>query len=296
MTEDVLIICGATASGKTALSVHLAKKFNGEIISADSMQIYKGMDVGTAKVTQLEADGVTHHLIDIIEPNENFSVAEYKDLALKAIKEIRSRRKLPIIVGGTGLYVNALIYDYTFNDTTANDAIREKYKMILSEKGAEFLHETLARISPSDAMRLHPNDTFRVIRALEVAELGKTNVDSGKIVMPYKAYAINYPREKLYERINLRVDKMFEEGLLEEVNGLLQQGVTFDCQSMKAIGYKEFKDYFDGVATLDDVREKIKKNSRNYAKRQLTWFRKMPNLIWYDDIEEAKRKIEEDIC
>lgn len=296
MTEDVLIICGATASGKTALSVHLAKKFNGEIISADSMQIYKGMDVGTAKVTQLEADGVTHHLIDIIEPNENFSVAEYKDLALKAIKEIRSRRKLPIIVGGTGLYVNALIYDYTFNDTTANDAIREKYKMILSEKGAEFLHETLARISPSDAMRLHPNDTFRVIRALEVAELGKTNVYSGKIVMPYKAYAINYPREKLYERINLRVDKMFEEGLLEEVNGLLQQGVTFDCQSMKAIGYKEFKDYFDGVATLDDVREKIKKNSRNYAKRQLTWFRKMPNLIWYDDIEEAKRKIEEDIC
>lgn len=296
MTENVLIICGATASGKTALSVYLAKKFNGEIISADSMQIYKGMDVGTAKVTQLEADGVAHHLIDIIEPIENFSVAEYKDLALKAIKEIRSKGKLPIIVGGTGLYVNALIYDYTFNDATANDAIREKYKRILSENGAEFLHETLAKISPSDAMRLHPNDTFRVIRALEVAELGKTNVDSGKIVMPYKAYAINYPREKLYERINLRVDKMFEEGLLEEVNGLLQQGVTFDCQSMKAIGYKEFKDYFDGVATLDDVREKIKKNSRNYAKRQLTWFRKMPNLIWYDDIEEAKRKIEEDIC
>lgn len=292
MTKEVLIICGATASGKTALAIHAAKKLNGEIISADSMQIYKGMNVGTAKITPSETKGVPHHLIDVVEPTEPFSVAEYKELAKKAIEDIRSRDKFPIIVGGTGLYINSLIYDYTFNNVSANDGIRDKYKKILADKGANFLHKMLAELSPSDAVRLHPNDTFRVIRALEVLELGKLDEDSREIAMPYKAYAIDYPREKLYERINLRVDAMFEDGLLDEVKRLLQSGVSFDCQSMKAIGYKEFKDYFDNVATIDEVREKIKKNSRNYAKRQLTWFKKMPNLCWCD-VSDAKRKIEE---
>lgn len=292
MTKEVLIICGATASGKTALAIHAAKKLNGEIISADSMQIYKGMNVGTAKITPSETEGVPHHLIDVVEPTEPFSVAEYKELAKKAIEDIRSRDKFPIIVGGTGLYINSLIYDYTFNNVSANDGIRDKYKKILADKGANFLHKMLAELSPSDAVRLHPNDTFRVIRALEVLELGKLDEDSREIAMPYKAYAIDYPREKLYERINLRVDAMFEDGLLDEVKHLLQSGVSFDCQSMKAIGYKEFKDYFDNVATIDEVREKIKKNSRNYAKRQLTWFKKMPNLCWCD-VSDAKRKIEE---
>lgn len=296
MTEEVLIICGATASGKTSLAIDVAKKFNGEIISADSMQIYKGMDIGTAKVTASETEGIPHHLIDIVEPTKQFSVAEYKELAQNAIKKVRLKGKLPIIVGGTGLYINSLIYDYSFFNTSANDAIRDKYKKILAEKGSDFLHQMLREISPSDAERLHKNDTFRVIRALEVAELGQVVIDTGKIVMPYKAYAINFPREELYDRINLRVDKMFTEGLLDEVKGLLNAGVNFDCQSMKAIGYKEFKDFFDGVSTLDEVREKIKKNSRNYAKRQLTWFRKMPNLCWCDNIDEAKIKIEEFIC
>lgn len=293
MTDEVLIICGATASGKTALAIHAAKKLSGEIISADSMQIYKGMNVGTAKVTEEETEGIPHHLIDIVEPTESFSVAEYKELAQNTINEIRSRGKLPVIVGGTGLYINSLIYDYSFNNTSADESIRDKYKKILAENGASFLHSMLAEISPSDAGRLHPNDTFRVIRALEVFELGKSDSDSGKIVMPYKAFAIDYPRERLYERINMRVDLMFQKGLLEEVRTLIENGVTFDSQSMKAIGYKEFKDYFDNTANLDDVCEKIKKNSRNYAKRQLTWFRKMPNLCWCDDIDTAKRKIEE---
>lgn len=293
MMDKVLIICGATASGKSGLGVYAAKKLNGEIISADSMQIYKGMDVGTAKITTDECEGVTHHLIDVVDPTDTFSVAEFKELAQKAIEDIKQRGKLPIIVGGTGLYVNSLIYDYTFSSTNASNEVREKYKMILAEKGTDFLHDILKKLSPKDAERLHPNDTFRVIRALEIAESGNENLDNGEIKMPYLALAVDFPREILYERINERVDKMFNDGLLDEVKTLLTNGVTFSHQSMKAIGYKEFKEYFENTATIEEVSEKIKKNSRNYAKRQLTWFRKMKNLQWCSSIIEAKRKIEE---
>lgn len=293
MMDKVLIICGATASGKSGLGIYAAKMFNGEIISADSMQIYKGMDVGTAKVTIDEAEGIPHHMIDIVEPTETFSVAEFKNLAQKAIDEVRKKGKLPIIVGGTGLYINSLIYDYTFSSTNASNEIREKYKTILAEKGAEYLHDLLKELSPKDAERLHKNDTFRVIRALEIAESGNENLDNGEIKMPYVAIAVDFPRDILYERINERVDVMFDGGLLDEVKTLLANGVTFDHQSMKAIGYKEFREYFENTLTLDEVSEKIKKNSRNYAKRQLTWFRKMENLNWCDSISEAKIKIKE---
>ena len=295
MTDKILIICGATASGKSGLGVKCAQKFNGEIVSCDSMQIYKGMNIGTAKVTSDEMQGIRHHLIDIVEPNANFSVAEYKELAQKTILDIKNRGKLPILVGGTGLYINSLIYDYTFSNATANSEIRDKYKDILAQKGAQYLHSLLGEISPKDATRLHPNDTFRVIRALEIAESGNFSADTGEIVMDYSAYAIDYPRDILYERINERVDIMFRDGLLDEVKSLLDNGVNFDCQSMKAIGYKEFYDYFYNGATLEEVSEKIKKNSRNYAKRQLTWFRKMPNLTWCNTINDAINIIEENI-
>ena len=293
MTEEVLIICGATASGKSGLGVYAGEILNGEVVSADSMQIYKGMDVGTAKITPQEMNCVPHHLLDVVAPTANFSVAEYKELATKAINDIKSRGKLPIIVGGTGLYINSLIYDYSFNNTSADTTIRDKYRDILDKNGAQYLHDLLREKSPKDAERLHPNDTFRVIRALEVLELGNSSQDTGKIALTYKAITVDHPRESLYDRINQRVDVMFNDGLLDEVEYLLQNGVNFDCQSMKAIGYKEFKDYFDKTATLDEIREKIKKNSRNYAKRQLTWFRKMPNLTWCNTIEDAKTKIEE---
>ena len=295
MTDKLLIICGATASGKSGLSIKCAQKFNGEIVSCDSMQIYKGMNIGTAKVTIDEMQGIRHHLIDIVEPNANFSVAEYKELAQKAILDIKNRGKLPILVGGTGLYINSLIYDYTFSNATANSEIRNKYKDILAQKGAQYLHSLLNEISPKDATRLHPNDTFRVIRALEVAQSGNLSADTGEIVMDYNAYAIDYPRDILYDRINERVDIMFRDGLKSEVESLLDKGVNFDCQSMKAIGYKEFYDYFYNGATLEEVSEKIKKNSRNYAKRQLTWFRKMPNLTWCNTINDAINIIEENI-
>ena len=251
------------------------------------------MDIGTAKITKSEMLGIPHHMIDVVEPNESFSVAEFKKRAKTIIDDVKNRGKLPIITGGTGLYINSLIYDYTFNEVSANDEIRDRYKAILNEKGAEYLHQLLKKTSPVDAERLHPNDTFRVIRALEVLSAGKSSTDNGKIAIPYLAFAIDYPREKLYERINMRVDKMFDAGLLKEVENLLSQGINFDCQSMKAIGYKEFKEFFEGTQTLEEVREKIKKNSRNYAKRQLTWFRKMENLTWCNDLTEAKAKIEE---
>ena len=293
MKEDILIICGATATGKSELGIYGAKKYNGEIVSADSMQIYKKMDIGTAKIMPNEMQNIPHHLIDIVEPNQNYSVAEYKESAEKVISDIVSRNKKPIVVGGTGLYINSLLYEYSFGNKQ-NPEVRQKYKDLANEFGKEYVYDILKDKNPEIAQKLHVNDIVRVIRALELIESGVEMNDNVQTpIRNYKAIAILEDREVLYDRINRRVDKMFDLGLLEEVQSLLSQGVSFDNQSMKAIGYKEFKDYFDGLITIDEVKEKIKQNSRNYAKRQFTWFRKLPNIVWCDSHENAKKIIEE---
>lgn len=285
--KKLLIIAGPTAVGKTDISIKVAKKLNGEIISADSMQIYKYMDIGSAKVTKDEMDGVVHHLIDVVYPSEEFSVAEFKDKSVNAIDDIIERGKCPIVAGGTGLYINSLICNYDFTGASRDDGYREYLKEIAEDKGKEYVHELLKSVDLESYERLYPNDLKRVIRALEVYKVtGKTISEINKDVdiydIPYdiKYFVLTMDRAKLYERINLRVDKMFENGLIDEVIKLRDMGYNSNMQSMKGIGYKEVLDYLDGKFTLDETIEIIKKGSRNYAKRQLTWFRKDKRVQW----------------
>jgi len=292
--NKMIIIGGATATGKSELAVRCAELTNGEIVSADSMQIYKFMDIGTAKVTKDEMQGIPHHMIDVVEPNQSYSVAEYQQDAVKIIEDIQSRGKTPVIVGGTGLYINSLIYGYSFGQQSANYDLREKLKQFAIENGNQALHDILKEKSPEEAKRLHPNDVKRVIRAIELADTTTDTQVEQKIVRPYVAFAMNTDREELYAKINRRVDVMFEQGLLDEVKSILNEhNTTFENQSMKAIGYKEFFDYFNGTLSLDDVKELIKKNSRNYAKRQFTWFRKMPDLQWFQNKNDAINALKE---
>lgn len=282
---DVVAIIGPTASGKTALSIRLAKEIDGEIINGDSMQIYRGMDIGTAKITPEEMDGVPHHLIDIKEPTEGFSVAEYQTLVREKIAEIQSRGKMPILVGGTGLYVQSVLYDFQFTKQEINDEARDAYYKELEQLGPEAMHAKLADIDPAAAAEIHPNNTRRVIRALEMAELAgvsraEEQFNRGDIALyNHLIIGMDMEREKLYERINLRVDLMMEAGLLEEVRALYDAGIR-DVQAIKAIGYKEFYQYFDGLVTLEEAIEQVKQNSRRYAKRQLTYFRNKMEIEW----------------
>ena len=292
--KDLIIICGPTASGKTKLSIAVAKAFDGEVISADSMQIYRELDVGTAKVTTEEMDGVMHHLIDVVNPDQSFSVAEYVDAARKAIDDVVSRGKTPILVGGTGLYVNSLVLGYNFSQTSKNEALRAELSAYLEENGKDALFARLKDLAPERAEKLHPNDTKRVIRALETAMDGQIaptggGVDADKVIPCYKAVMIEPPREELYARINARVDEMFNNGLEAEVRGAIEKyNLTPDHQSMQAIGYKEWFDYLDNKATIQDTAERIKKATRNYAKRQLTWFRKFPQIHIYNELNVEK--------
>lgn len=285
--KKLLIIAGPTAVGKTDISIKVAKKLNGEIISADSMQIYKYMDIGSAKVTRDEMDGVVHHLIDVVYPSEEFSVAEFKDKSVNAIDDIIERGKCPIVAGGTGLYINSLICNYDFTGASRDDGYREYLKEIAEDKGKEYVHEMLKSVDLESYERLYPNDLKRVIRALEVYKvtgkpISEINKDVDIYDIPYdiKYFVLTMDRAKLYERINLRVDKMFENGLIDEVIKLRDMGYNSNMQSMKGIGYKEVLDYLDGKFTLDETIEIIKKGSRNYAKRQLTWFRKDKRVQW----------------
>lgn len=288
--QKLLAIIGPTAVGKTKLSIEMAKRFNGEIISGDSMQIYRGMDIGTAKITNDETEGIPHHLIDIKEPEDSFSVAEFQHLVRKKIAEIASRGKLPIIVGGTGLYIQSVIYDYNFSEAPADEAFR----LILEERargiGNEALHLELKKVDPESAAQIHPNNVRRVIRALEIYHCtGKMMSEYQKEQQPDLLYNIaliglTMDRLKLYERINTRVQLMMHEGLLEEVSGLHKKGLR-DCQSIQAIGYKEIYDFLDGRATLEEAVENLKQNSRRYAKRQLTWFRNKMDVEWFDMTE-----------
>ena len=282
---DVVAIIGPTASGKTALSIRLAKEIDGEIINGDSMQIYRGLDIGTAKITKEEMEGIPHHLLDIKEPSESFSVAEYQQLVRGKIEEIQSRGKMPIIVGGTGLYVQSVLYDFQFTKQEINEQARDDYDKELQQIGPEAMHQKLVQIDPVAAAQIHPNNTRRIIRALEMAQLAgvsraEEQFNRGDIPL-YKHLIIgmNMEREKLYERINLRVDLMMEAGLLEEVRSLFDAGIR-DVQSIKAIGYKELYAYFDGLISLEEAIEQIKQNSRRYAKRQLTYFRNKMDVQW----------------
>ena len=298
---DLLILAGPTAVGKTDISIKLAKKLNGEIISADSMQIYKYMDIGSAKITKEEMKGIPHHLIDVVAPHEEFNVSSFKTLAEKCIKDIWSRGKLPIIAGGTGLYINSLIYNYDFTDADRDEDYREYLVRLSEDKGKEYVHSLLKDIDGKSYEKLYPNDLKRVVRALEVYKItGKsiseyTKENEKKLYnIPYNInyFVLNMNREVLYERINKRVDIMMNKGLIEEVKKLESMGYTPDMQSMKGIGYKEILFYLKGDISLDEAIYLIKKGSRNYAKRQLTWFRKDKRSIW---IDKDKYRSEEEI-
>lgn len=299
--KPLLMLVGPTAVGKTNLSVELAKALNGEIISADSMQIYEYMDIGTAKITDVEKKGIVHHLIDEVTPEVDFSVSDFQKKASSYIDDIVSRGKLPIVVGGTGLYINSLIYDLDFTSSVSNWNLRYEYKEKANAYGNEYIYDELKNVDPLSAERIHVNDTNRVIRALEVYyETGKPMSlcykdfrkprDEFDIVM----IGLRMDREKLYERINKRIDIMIEQGLIDEVKSLIDRGYSENLTSMQAIGYKEVISYLKDNCSLDETVEILKRQSRRYAKRQLTWFRKEKRVNWidvdeFDTIDDIKK-------
>jgi tRNA dimethylallyltransferase len=298
--QKLIVLIGPTAVGKTKTSIHLAQKFDAEIISGDSMQIYKGMDIGTAKISQAEMEGIPHHLIDIKDPQESFSTAEFQQIVREKISDIQSRGKIPMIVGGTGLYIQSVIFDYQFTDAPGDAEYRFSLEEQAKEKGIAPLYEQLQSIDPQAAKNIHPNNMRRVIRALEVFHVtGKTMTgyqerQSDELLYDIALIGLSMNREKLYDRINMRVDLMIENGLIEEVDSLHRSGVQ-DVQSIQAIGYKELYEYLDGKISLDRAIEKLKQNSRRYAKRQLTWFRNKMDVTWFDmtDEKNQQKNIEE---
>ncbi len=281
--QKLLCIGGPSGVGKTALSIVLAKKFNGEIISCDSMQIYKGFDIGTAKISKKEMDGVKHYMIDVCEPSQSFSVKEYKDEAIRIISQIEDGGKLPIMVGGTGLYINAVLYDYNFSKENKDNGLREKYNKLAEKYGNAVLISEL-KMANINFDKVHFNDTKRLIRLLETCGQSSLCEDKEKESnFDFFYVCLFKDRAELYDALDKRVDKMFSNGLKEEVENLLKIGVTFECQAMQSIGYKEFKPYFSGeIKDLNIIKETIKKNTRNYAKRQLTWFRNSKDVLMYD--------------
>lgn len=298
----VLVIVGPTASGKTPLGVALAKRLGGEIISADSMQIYKHMSIGTAKVSLDEMQGVPHHLVDCVSPDEEFSVAKYKAAALEAIEAILSRGKLPIIIGGTGLYINSLSQPWDFQKKDSDEKIRWRLTAEAEVLGNKALYERLKSVDPVTAEIVHPNNLNRLIRALEIYELtGKPKSDfdeeTKKHSVPYDyiILGLDWDRETLYERINRRVDRMIEEGLIEETKMLIERGYDWNLTAMKAIGYKELKAYLEGESSLAEAVTILKRDSRHYAKRQMTWFRKDKRIQWLkmDETRDLETQVEE---
>jgi tRNA dimethylallyltransferase len=284
--QKVIVICGPTASGKTAMSIELAKKINGEIISADSMQIYKDMNIGTAKPTIEEMQGIKHYLLDFVSPNERYSVAQYKQDAKNAIKEIILKGKVPIIVGGTGLYIDSLIYEIEYNDINIDENYRKELEKIVEEQGLEKLYEEAIKIDSEAMKKISKNDKKRIMRVLEIYQAtGKTKTQQEKesrkkpVEYDYEVFAINWDRQVLYERINKRVDIMIKQGLVQEVQYILDKYETFPT-AMQGLGYKEVVDYINGKYTKNEMIEKIKMETRRYAKRQLTWFRKNKETVW----------------
>lgn len=305
MKSPILIIVGPTASGKTGLSVELAKQRNGEIVSADSMQIYRHMDIGTAKPSMEERQGIVHHLMDVVEPWESFTVAQYRRLAVEVIDDIASRGKLPIVVGGTGLYVNSLIRGWSFSNTPPSETVRKEIQTFYEEKGRDRLYEELSKVDPESAEKIHPNNIKRVIRALEVfRETGKkkslSDAKSADLPIPFDhtLVGLTMGRDRLYRRIEERIDIMIQQGLLQEVRQLVEMGADRNWQSMQGLGYKEILAYLDGESTWDEALYLLKRDTRRYAKRQWTWFRRLEEIHWIDmdalvDPEEAMVQIVE---
>lgn len=300
MKRKTVVVIGPTASGKTALGVHIAKKYGGEVISADSMQIYKGMEISTAKPTPEETEGVRHHLTDFLDISDTYSVSDFCKDARVAFDDICNRGKLPVIVGGTGLYVDSFIGNTSFFDNASSDAVREQLKNELSEKGAEYMYSELQAVDPEAALKIHPNNTVRVLRALEVfkttgekisrqvalSHLNDTDIDPLFIGITYS------DRQKLYDRINRRVDLMMDKGLLKEAEIFFKSSPS--KTAFNAIGCKEFKPYYDGEKSLNECIEDLKRDTRHYAKRQLTWFKRNGKINWiYPDTAEYEELLDD---
>lgn len=287
--KPLIVLTGPTAAGKTGLSIELAKRINGAIISADSMQVYRHMDVGSAKITREEMDGIPHYLIDVLEPYEEFSVHLFKQMAEKALEEIYANGMIPIIVGGTGFYIQALLYDIQFTDTDTDTGYRKMMEKSANDHGSEWLHNRLKEVDPEAAEQIHANNVKRVIRALEYfhqtgQKISEHNTEERQRTSPYLHlyFVLNRNRAELYRRIDLRVDMMLENGLLDEVKRLKEMGYTRDMVAMKGLGYKEILDYLGGEITLDEAVYRIKRDTRHFAKRQLTWFRRERDVTWVE--------------
>ena len=290
--SKVICIVGPTASGKTGLAIELAKKIDAEVISADSMQIYKDLNVGTAKVTEEEAQGIPHHMINVCNVEDKFSVADFKSMCYDKIEEIQKRGKNVIIAGGTGLYVNAVVYNMNFTEEETDTALRQELEQIAKEKGNEYLHKMLRELDPKSAEEIHMNNVKRVIRAIEMAknvglksehmEAEKTRIANEKAPYEFVVFCIEHEREYLYSRINLRVDLMIKDGILDEAKKVYDMKLPSNNTCMQAIGYKEFFPYFEGTATLEECIETLKKETRHYAKRQMTWFNNKLDCIMLD--------------
>lgn len=299
MPPKILVIVGPTASGKTRMAVELSQRHNGEVISADSMQIYRTMDIGTAKPTKEEKGGIPHHMIDVADPEEDFSVARYVEMAARCVDDVLERGKLPIVAGGTGLYIDSLLSGRTFAPFSPDSALRGELERELEEKGGQAMLEALAQVDPEAAQRLHPNDHKRIIRALEVyRSTGKTitqhNRETQAIPPRYNALTIGLAfqdRQAMWRRIDQRVDEMVAAGLEDEVRRLLTSGISPKCTAMQAIGYKEFTQALSGEMTWQEAADVVKLRSRQYAKRQLTWFGRNPNTRWvrWDDPPEFEQ-------
>ncbi len=291
MNKKLLIICGPTGSGKTDLSLECAKILDTEIICADSMTIYNGFDVGTAKITKEEMQGIKHHMLSIANPNQSFTVSDYKQMALPIINDLLSRNKTPIICGGTGFYINSILYDSSYGKSAPNLEVRDKYMSIAKERGNKFVYDILLELDYESAIKLHYNDLKRVVRALEIYHSGikKSDIkDDFTPLFDYECYSYDYSREILYDRINKRVDLMIENGLVKEVKSLLDSGISETSQSMQGIGYKEIVSYLNDEINLNDAIELIKLNTRHYAKRQITFFKKVPNINYISPKNNAK--------
>lgn len=295
--KPLVILTGPTAVGKTELSISLAKAIGGEIISADSMQVYKYMNIGTAKIRQEEMEGVPHHLIDILEPDVAFNVAMFKELAKKAADEIYERGHIPIVVGGTGFYIQALLYDIDFSEEDSDQHIRSELEQLAAQKGSEYLHDLLREVDPESADQIHHHNVKRVIRALEYyrmhgEKISIHNERERQKQSPYQFlyFVLTHDRQVLYERIERRIDKMIQEGLVEEVDNLLKMGYNCNLVSMQGLGYKEIVPYLMGECTLDEAVYVLKRDTRHFAKRQLTWFRRERDVRWLDKTQFASEK------
>ncbi len=289
MKRPLIILTGPTAVGKTKASIGLAKALNGEIISADSMQVYKYMDIGSAKIRPEEMEGIKHYLVDELEPDEEFHVVRFQQMAKHAMEEIYAKNKIPIVVGGTGFYIQALLYDIDFTESNEDTEYRQELEQIAKEKGAEFLHAMLEEVDVKSANLIHANNVKRVIRALEFykqtgEKISDHNEQEREKESPYNFcyFVLTDKRENLYERINQRIDMMLKEGLVKEVQGLKEKGYTREMVSMQGLGYKEILDYLNGVCSLEEAIYILKRDTRHFAKRQLTWFRRERDVIWLD--------------